>query len=856
MLYYFSMRGTESIPRVENITQALRRQVLLVEEIRTRFTGAAVALPNIQQPEKRERLANARTFEKVVFGHQFANFDRDQLILYYLAIQVGAVSLDTPATFTSEPSETELKNPKVLVAEPYMQDEDPLKTVKKGNYATGSKDEPAAAVFYQHFTREIGQLPNSAVLVELLAWLKQVDTRDEESEETFAALDAKTMKLFTPIFYGLKLRIRDPKTLLEKSVALLDDLLASSADVAAIETKYQVERELYNQKRREDFQILEERAKDARFLKQATTVTGVKLAYFDIRGLNIHSQALFVATKHTGADVVFLIDTVVNPEAANEAIGTQFIIKATRDAAKIETTLSERLQTSEKLFGKGFQITKKYGGHPGFISTPVDMGSDLDPSNVWVSLQQYFNVPRYSEAEFEEKSRQVAQKLETRQGLPYLFVPPDNPYSLAEWQMVLRLPIKTGGQVVITLSESDLPLYESLLTDDVDKNRDLLSRKTVVSEPKEVAAKRFEVAQATLHKFTAERQATQILLSLDDLNITSIQQLPLEQQMALLQIIAQDSLAIDQVWNKDNMLFRITQELPDWILKDLETYKAERFKYLSVPKKIHVLIESITQQLDKLTEVHKWESHIATLMTIIVSPEYQESHLQYNYDSLLEKILMVLVRPTFPRERAVEALKILEEVYGPTTDHMWQSVLPEVIAQVKEKFPQQLLFLNSEKVATEYSSNFLEIKEPTVDTIKPNAPVQTILIEVGRPIADVILKDGIIGRSHDGSSEPVHHMITEFSSEIISTNKSLKIGRQHNEHIVLAKKILEHIQLIDVLAPESDIRIIVGGSPNILMQVLIAVTPRHLWDRVFFCNFDMQTKQFFDAPSLAELSNL
>lgn len=329
-------------------------------------------------------------------------------------------------------------------------------------------------------------MPESAAIGELITWLKSVDT-GRPLTKPLQVLNSEVLKQITPIFYGLKEQYSDPTELLRQTFTLIDDIVTNPRDPQTVLQRYQESLTIYQQKREKDLATLEERAKDTRYLRQATTLQGITLAYFDVRGLNISSGGMAVAEKATGSDVIILIDSLMASEFPDAPLGTEIVIKATNADANLETALAERLQTSEMLFGKGFKLKKTYGGHPGIIASPPDSGSELQPDTIWVALQRYFNVPRYSKAEFTQKAYTIADKLQIGQGLPYLFLPPSDQYSLAQWQMQLTLPHESGGVVAITINEQELPLYETSLTDDPVFNRRLLAQKTVVSEPEAVA---------------------------------------------------------------------------------------------------------------------------------------------------------------------------------------------------------------------------------------------------------------------------------------------------------------------------------------------------------------------------------
>lgn len=119
-----------------DMVKALRAQDQLVASIRASLVGST-SLP----PEAAPKVENkSRTFDKVVFGHHFSRFDRDQLIAYYVAVKVGAIDLNTPISFTADPTATDLHDSHTLVIEPYLDPSEPTASMKMGNYVTGPQD--------------------------------------------------------------------------------------------------------------------------------------------------------------------------------------------------------------------------------------------------------------------------------------------------------------------------------------------------------------------------------------------------------------------------------------------------------------------------------------------------------------------------------------------------------------------------------------------------------------------------------------------------------------------------------------------------------------------------------------------
>lgn len=811
--------------------------------------------PEVIAPE-----TSNRNFDAVVFGHPLYGFDRDQAIAYFLGCQAGIIDESTPTIFSSDPTPDQLTNPRTLVLEGFDQSNKDEGTARLGNFGTGKQDEPAAALLWQTYSRNFNEHPQKAALADLVRWLKTADTGNPSKK--LQALSNDSLRLITPILYGLKLQNLPPNELLQQTNELLN-LIVTNGDPNMLRDRYLPQLQMVFRKRKADFVALREQAKDPQKLKTITTFTGTTIAFFDVRGLRVEAGGSSVAFRETSADLVFLIDDVYDPENPDQVVGTQIIIKEPRKRDGVETTpetslpnlhttLAERLTVSEKLFGHGLKLRKTFGGHPGIVAAPAWIGSKLNPEDVWVAIQDFFNAPRYSKTEIDQQALALAEKVGTEKGLVDLAIS-NAPHQLAEWHIKLTIPNSKGEQKVVTIPERDLALYQQVLTDNERANQALLLEKTTLTEPEAIAAARNQVALDRLTTAIDTNMATQALFVLDDVNTDFLKTLKPEMQLSLLKVLGQNDAAISQVWDKNNLVFTITESIPDWIINDLEKYKAERFRYISVPSKIDThLFNFLWQSL--LTNQNSEQLHdlAQTCLTILTSDTYKKSHQEPGYDSLLSHLVMMLGHQEFPETLAGELLTTLLAKYP--LDEMkldWQRVPPTYLAALLQRFPgigdalQTLVPADTEVVSFIQD---IEIKFPSQEGLDLSANTQTIMVEIGRPmIQDFLTKGSFIDDSATQKEHP-----QQFVGEV-KLARTLKLESREDKQI--ADLIVAQIKAVAQLVPHQRIRLVCGSFPNMLTRVLvkkIAQLDADIQNRLVFCDFNFQDTQYYDHDWASE----
>lgn len=818
-------------------------------------------------------------YSKVVFGHPFDQFDRDQLIAWYIATKIGVLSPTAPAEFSLPVPESALASPNTLVIEGVPNNGTWEKNNSKGNFDNGPGDAPAAAMLTHVLSRKVTTSPDSQKIRDLVGWLTSVE-RGKPMKKPLQTLRPEDLSQLTNIFMALKGQHNQPGDLLSNAHILLDNVFNTDENRRPLREIYAQYLSPHQSERGEKFDRLKERAKDKKYLKTTRTQAGINLAYFDVRGLGSEEGAFSVAVEHSDADIVMLIDD--HKDANGEVRGTQIKIKIPKqkeESQPINLTqlLAERLNTSESLFGKGYEfiVSDSYGGHPGIVGSPRSQGSDLDPEKVWYGISDFFDVPRYSETDFTQKALEFAEKMGTGNIYPNIEIIPSDAYHLSKRAMTIVVP--SGDQPnAITISEDDLPIYEEACTDDISHNQAVLLQKTESKEAEIISALRHTRALSYLGESIDRSDTEGILKALNQLDPKTIQSLPKEEMLSIIQEIAHADDAIDAVWNKDNLQFGITYKpLPDWIKNSIEMYKRERYSYNSLPKKVDTYLLQRAESVVAKGSKEEQQRYAETLMTIVTSERYKQTHIEGSYDTLLQSVLRLTDNSNIQLDIRTSIIEALLSEYGHEQSTHWRDAVqkdPLLVGRITQQFPQFDEFLQTMGITLETKEigdipNSILI-EPDRDRIKAHCdyqreqglePYATILVEIGDQIEQQIKAQGI---SRMEQSEPgVYRNESDVTVDAaIHINSTLRLDREHSDHQKVAREVVRMVKQIASMTPDehTPIRIIRGRFPGILAGAVATELMRQdsgidsgTQQRIIWCDFNQQEQQYFDTPLLS-----
>ncbi len=851
--------------------------------------------PNSElQPENSTEQIEKPHFEKAVFGHWFHEFDRDQFFTYYFALKAGLVNELTEVDFTPTVTQEDLINEEVIVIEGVP--ENKLGSVTAGNYDNDpDTDAPAASVFYEKNNGKFGD--TGSAMMEINRWIKKAEAGIEPKKpKPLKLLTEADLQLFsTKIFHGLKLQYQDdPTSFLQRAVEAMDALVADAMISAPhdLKTLYKEEIDMSEAEKSRMRNVLKDVIKSPERSRTAETATGITLAYLDTRDLDVTlggTGAAVAAAQEEGlvADLVVLISDTVNDSV--EKVGTKVLIKIPKgqesNLAEVDlrTLLKGRLNQVESLFGHGYDTD--FGGHAGVIGSSREKGSGIDPKELWVSLQTFFEVPRYTQEDFHEKVREVAEDMfDTK-----IY----NPNIIESGQNAFHLPERVAEFIVdgriIKLSESELPLYESYFVSMLDRNitafDSLMKGKTDISEPVEISNYRATNASISLHEQLKEPDTSviQILNTLNDLNPGQITGLPRTILIGILEKISTDPDAIDAIWNKDNLRYAITtQALPDWMPVGSEQYKDARFKSLSLSYKIDKhLLEALIDEV--IADPTILEDAGLKIFSILTSQSYTDSHQGAASDQLLSSYIKMCTDTNVLRENYPTAVTLLESL----TSIEAARIVPHLKALTRsrpyifnraidndrehegggriESLLTSLSILRTQDLydlrLQSESEVILATNQAVSESIERQRsegkdPIVSVLAEIGRPVEDTIAAGGILR---------VGERLPERNIELVSVLKVkglLQLGPESNEvqditH-TLYQQLTETLALAQGADGASKIRLIMGGFPGPLTTSFLAyITERvidpetsaqavQLHQALIYTHFSQQDRQYND----------
>ena len=847
-------------------------------------------------------------YEKVVFGHEDFDFDRDQFITYYFALRSGAIPADAELIFTSNPSKEDLDSSKVCNIEGIpagytMNDK------ASGNFENDPKSGvPAAAKFYETFQRdfskEFGDYANN-----IMRWItaaelhtkkdgkKEIKPRKKrKGKERPDPLKPEDLWALTDIFYGLKAEHGgDMDTFIKEALAMMDTLvdperLLSMKDLYAEAISLSKRNETKDQGSIEALL-----AKQPERFKFAVSDNGTQMAYIDVRGSNTSTGAFEAAKKQakthglTPTIILLVSDAMDN---TGELVGSRFMLQLadSSDDTDLRKLLGPRLHYSEALLGKGYLT--EFGGHKNMLGSDREKGSGLVPEELWVALQGFFDIPRYTEESLMEFA---GDKLGLKNAFPGMAEAPGTAYDLPERALYIGLHDDGSNETRITsISESDLPLYEEYLSKflngNVDAFRSMLKQKTAMSEPQQIATYRALKADIKLREVADNpKQMTKALDAIDDLNPAQIEGLSFDLQLQILQSIAKNDKAIDMIWNKDNLRYKVvTNQVDDWLKNDIEMYKAGRYTYMSVPYKIdkHLVYEVASQALkSKDLEVIKQVGD--TLIGILKSKPYKDSHTEVVYDQLLHSVLRFctgdeLIALEGGPEVAAGLLKQLKDSYGADMTFHWNEAVRqgksvfltamENVPEAKELFADLGLEIPLEREAYQLELwSPATVTAPDPDKIrqsieqqqeKSKPPVVTYMIKVNRNIDQILQRDGLY---RQGEDDPEKDVTLVGSVEV---RGYLKIGRGSTEVRQLKDLLLTIVTDMSTIIKEhgqdAQIRILTGGFPGELSRDITAIfneemiyaddqgdkdrleALKQLQKQLIFSDYNTQDKKIYD----------
>lgn len=866
--------------------------------------------PSSEVEQPKEKLFPPK-FDQVRIGHPLRGFDRDQAVALFIASKAQLITDDADISFTPFVDTGDLASETTLALEGFS----PHKTVANNhegsNFTNNPKtDAPAASELLQAYSRRFDTMVKAGELdaqtfkqiKELSAWVKAVETGKPVPSPKELRLE--DLEYFTQVFYAIKYDIAQNQDIEDKAgetVRQVQEIFETmfQKDGTALEQKYADVLARYEQKRDADFKKLNERIVkknsegkeelNSDHVKVTQTLNGFNLTYVDVSGLDVESGGVSVATSAVkrlakiDTHIVVLVDDEKDDQG--NVLGKAIKIKIPKEMADHPRfaqldlrELAMRLNLSEKLFGGGVNLLRNadFDGHPQVIGSPAWVGSQMEPGNVFIALQEYFDVPRYDEEQFASKVQKLAQKIDCDHYDEEIIDRPDDEYAVAQRSVLFRIPTKTGEYALVKINEQDIPLYEHVLklTDDQEHNREVLLEKTDFTESGEISTLREQLACISLERYIQEGNVAKILSIIDDLNPATIQNMEGDLLMRAFGCISSSSEGIAQVWDKDNLRFKTSRQfLPEWARPEinLEQFKAARFDYLFLQKKVDSFVVGALQEfIVNSGDVAIQEKFGEMLVSIATSDTYKQSHLDVVHDRLVQSILHFAADKRIDSDKRKEVLSSFVSHYGVEMSNHWRALTVSdepLLNQIRAEFGnivapvlEQVPIVRKVDVIPGVPKSYVvhpdeeamyEILQRQEATKREQ--IITVLTEIGRPITNSMKQKGIITLERDRENQFITEKAIDFSA-IVKTEGFLRLDRQHRDQVKVALAIGNIVKEIAAVIPkDTKIRIIRGSFPGLLvsdLSILFSLDPEivPLRERIIICDFNQQLQQFEDSP--------
>ncbi len=839
-------------------------------------------------------------YEKTVFGHWFHEFDRDQFLTYYLALRGGVVSASSGFEFTPKVKELDLKDPKVFVVEGVPDGYKGVNSKDTGNFDNNPlTDAPAVAEFAQQCRDEFLDT-FTPYAVDIARWARSAET-GKKLKKQLKLLQKDDLDLATKkVFYGLKLQFADDKDgFLLAAVQMMDTVLNPSRTSSVAEL-YQEEIRLAQQAEAEARNRLMEKATQSEAIRAITTDTGVGLVMFDVRGTNTDSGAPGIAQAHAEANGVVPHLMMIVGDAKDDngnIIGNKVLLKVPKtkegeeesSLADLREILGDRLNHVEALFGNGY--VAEFGGHPEVIASDRALGSGINPDELWVSLQGFFAVPRYTKDEFTGVAQSFARQFaDINRVFAQSPESPHSPYDLPERHIDIVVSVDSERRLV-SIPEADIPLYQKAFTEVCDGDqvqfRSLLAEKTRVSEHPAVAKLRLEQAELRLGDVLEAKNTDAALRLIEDLNPEHIRTMQPKYLAQLFGMIADNATAIDQIWNKDNLRFQIApNDVLPWMRGNIEKYKAARYKALTLPKKIDRYVMERVHDLvcDDQTEAAERHRLLEQSVQILCSEAYTSSHQEKIYDRYLHSVLKVLVASKTNAALKDPAERLIDQIaaqYGSSQKAHWQRLADTdqlLFSQVCNSYPVIANLMSELDIQVEVGDpefyprlwSAVAVTPPDAAQIRASLekqqekgmvpPIVNAFFEVGRPVEHLIQEDGILRA--DGTTEA---SVVFAGAVKVEDLLDLSLGSQEADE--MARVIVAYMKALyheaTTVDPTAKVRIITGGFPGQLATQMIAALDQAagkgemsteevlaIKRSLVFSNFNLQERRFIDRSYL------
>lgn len=794
------------------------------------------------RPELQKNPEKYSHYDRVVLGHPFSSIDRDQIIAAYFAYKLGYVNVNADYIATGDVSDELLNNPNNLVFEGFRQRRFEGEFNKKqGNKFHNSLDSDGTAASSFLNAKQNLSHPQWQDFAEIRSWLNAKDAN--KSLPKTDRLSLENLNVLDTLFHGFKKDMIDSgevdlKKYMDQCFEVLDKTIEYAKSGKTLEQDYPKVDSHYRKQREQTLQEIEKLTDDPNIFQYdpEKKVAFLSCTSFEdpieIGGPGTVKKK--VKEKFGEEPEVIVIFNNEHNEAG-VVTGTKVYIDYNNyPGENLEDLLEHRLNYLESLFGQGFDTATRrgFGGHRYHVlASPQFLGTKLDENAVHYLLEDFFDKPRYTEKTFAEKSTQFVSLLgDVEQYAPIKISSPEDQWAVPERVLEINIKNQDGHLQRVLLTESEIPLYESLLNKiPLEDRQKWLLQKTEFGEHKEVIAEREKLALISLEKHLSEDKPLKLLQDINGINSASIRKLSPDIRLQILNHLSARPDTISKVYNLQDTQYRVLiKYLPNWLKENPAEHIAARYNYESLPKKIDTtLITSLCDTaLDKKDPSIQFQ--VAKALTSILNSEtYIASHKSESFDHLLENILEFAVDPRLNSEVAKELVARVKAYSTKSPSHLIQisQTYPSLLRRAAQLDPELIKTLQTINIDLEKLANddYIEgvprsrVTKPDYEQIKSRSDhTTTILVDIGRnterdlsiagfmpwKAKDVVPHPGVDGRvvirgSIDGTrnfESPDH--IQLVAQEVV--NMVLETAKQIN-------------------GPEDKIQLVLSSGPNQLV---------------------------------------
>lgn len=715
--------------------------------------------PDEQDLETKENAPEIYShYDRVVLGHPFSAIDRDQIIAAYFAKKLGYTDDNVRYTATADVTDSQLNDPQTLVFEGFKQERfGKGYNVKKSNKFHNPLDQEGTAASSFLNAKQDTRNPLWLDLSELRSWLNAKDSNRPDFKST--RLNTSNLDDLDILFHGYKKDMLDSgevdlQKYMERCFSVLDLTIEYGRSGKILGQDFPEIETQYKRQRQEALNTLQELTKDSdNFQYQPET----KVAFLSCTSLEnpieVGGPGVVRRTvkEKFGEEPQVIVIFNNERDETGRTTGTKVYIDYNEYTGEsLEDLLEHRLNYLESLFGHGFDTATRrgFGGHRYHVlASPQFLGTKLDENAVHYLLTDFFSTPRYTEKTFPPKAKDFVSLLGSVETFATTQISsPDDQWSVPERVLEITLKNPEGHLAKISISESDLPIYEKVLSSlPVEQRQTWLLQKTDFNEPREIVTLRELEALGKLQKHLSENNPLALLQDLNGINSFSIRKLPIDIRLQILEQISTHPKSISKIYNTQDTQYRVlVKYLPDWLKENPSEHLAARYNYESLPKKIDTtLITSLCDSALQNKDIKTQGIVAASLANILNSENYQKSHQSESFDHFLETVLEFASDPRLEEKIAVDLIKQIDDYLPKAKTHITQisRTYPGLLRGANKVYPhfsQSLseIGININQLTTDDTVEGVSrsrVTQPDFEAIKNRSDHTTaILIDIGR----------------------------------------------------------------------------------------------------------------------------